>query len=138
MNPIMTLCVKYRFTKLRPFSAQNLCFLVRNPRVMGQFFPVHYLAVLILLDRSAAKFYPISKKNLDDFFWKWKKLEILSENFSNFFRNFWEILRFLNFSKFSKNFDFFNRKSYTKFSKISKNFKIFKISEFRKFFAKYL
>ena len=68
---------------------------------MSQFFPVHYLDVLILLDRSAAWFYPISKKNLDDFFWKWKKLEILSENFSKNFEIFDIFEKFRFFRNFS-------------------------------------
>ena len=91
---------------------------------MGQFFPVHYFGDFILLNRSAAKFYPISKKNLDDFFWKWKKLEL-------FFEKFPKILRFSKFSKFLIFFEIFYRKSYRKFRK---NRKSQKISKFRKIF----
>ena len=95
-------------------------FSVKKVWGMSLFFPVHYFDVLILLNRSAANFYPISK-NIDGKFWKWEKLEISCLFFSRLFRK----SRFLeNFekTKFSKNrkfsktwfFDFqrnFNEKS---------------------------
>ena len=108
---------------------------------MSQFFPVHYFEVLILLNRSAANFYSISKKNLDENFWKWEKLEKSSEKFLDFFEN-------RDFSKFFEKIEIFRKHDFSKiieiplkiekswFRKISIFSKIFEISEnFRKFFG---
>ena len=87
-----------------------------------------YRDVLILLIRSAAKFYPISKKNLEQKLWKFSKLEILSENFSRFFEIFDIFENFWFFRKFSigSPIDIFRKnRKFSKISKISKNLEFF-------------
>ena len=94
---------------------------------MGQFFPVHSRWLLDSAIRSAAKFYFVSKKNLDQKFWKFEKLEMISEKIPDlFFEN----------QDFSQNFEkskIYYGKSYSKIIKKSKKFdfrkKVGKFSE---------
>ena len=98
---------------------------------MSQFFPVHYFEVLILLNRSAANFYSISKKKSRRKILKMRKVR---EKFRKFSRLFWKSRFFENFWKnrnFSKTWffenywnSFENRK--IKFSKIFDIFKNFR------------
>ena len=107
---------------------------------MGQFFPVHFLEVLDSAIRTAANFYFVTKKKLDQQIWKFEKLEMICEKFSDFFlkikicRKFWNISKIyygksyskiIKKSKFSKNRDF-QKKAENLFRKPSLTFRIFK------------
>ena len=61
---------------------------------MGQFFPVHYLDILPMLIRSAAKFYLDQQKKIENE----KKLELLCEKKIEFFDIFENVRNFHDFT----------------------------------------